>query len=167
MIKKLFVLATMLISILSCAQKEETAFSDETLDYVLKTTNDKSITLSEILKNNKGKAIFIEIWASWCSDCIKAMPEVKKLNEIYGKEVVFVNLSFDKTFEKWIEGIDKYQVEGENYFIGDGMKGTFGKSLDVNWIPRYLIVDKSGKIVLYRAIEKDFDKIKEVINEVK
>ena len=95
------------------------------------------------------------------------MPEVKKLNQTYGKDVVFVNLSFDKTSEKWIQGIEKYEVEGENYFIGDNIKGTFGKSLDVDWIPRYLIVDKTGKIVLYRAIEKDFDKIKEVLNKVK
>lgn len=165
--KKIIVVATLLISTLGCAQKEETSFKKESLEYVLKTTEDKSITFQEILKKHEGKTIFIELWASWCSDCVKAMPEVKKLNQTYGNEVVFVNLSFDKTVEKWIEGIDKYQVEGENYFIGDNMKGTFGTSLDVNWIPRYLIVDKTGKIVLYRAIEKDFDKIKEVLNKVK
>lgn len=165
--KKIIVVATLLISTLGCAQKEETSFKKESLEYVLKTTEDKSITFQEILKKHDGKTIFIELWASWCSDCVKAMPEVKKLNQTYGNEVVFVNLSFDKTVEKWIEGIDKYQVEGENYFIGDNMKGTFGTSLDVNWIPRYLIVDKTGKIVLYRAIEKDFDKIKEVLNKVK
>jgi hypothetical protein len=89
------------------------------------------------------------------------------LNETYGKEVVFVNLSCDKTYEKWLEGINKYQVEGDNYLIPDGMKGNFGKSLDVDWIPRYLIVDKTGNIVLYRAIEKDFDTIREVLNKVK
>lgn len=165
--KKIIVVATLLISTLGCAQKEETSFKKESLEYVLKTTEDKSITFQEILKKHDGKTIFIELWASWCFDCVKAMPEVKKLNQTYGNEVVFVNLSFDKTVEKWIEGIDKYQVEGENYFIGDNMKGTFGASLDVNWIPRYLIVDKTGKIVLYRAIEKDFDKIKEVLNKVK
>lgn len=165
--KKIIVVATLLISTLGCAQKEETSFKKESLEYVLKTTEDKSITFQEIIKKHEGKTIFIELWASWCSDCVKAMPEVKKLNQTYGNEVVFVNLSFDKTVEKWIEGIDKYQVEGENYFIGDNMKGTFGTSLDVNWIPRYLIVDKTGKIVLYRAIEKDFDKIKEVLNKVK
>ena len=165
--KKIIVVATLLISTLGCAQKEETSFKKESLEYVLKTTEDKSITFQEILKKHEGKTIFIELWASWCSDCVKAMPEVKKLNQTYGNEVVFVNLSFDKTVEKWIEGIDQYQVEGENYFIGDNMKGTFGTSLDVNWIPRYLIVDKTGKIVLYRAIEKDFDKIKEVLNKVK
>ena len=167
MIKKMFVLATMLISTLGCAQKEETTFKNESLNYVLKTTEDKPISFQEIVKKHEGKTIFIELWASWCSDCIKAMPEVKKLNQTYGKDVVFVNLSFDKTSEKWIQGIEKHEVEGENYFIGDNMKGTFGKSLDVDWIPRYLIVDKTGNIVLYRAIEKDFDKIKEVLNKVK
>ena len=43
----------------------------------------------------------------------EAMPEVKKLNQTYGKDVVFVNLSFDKTSEKWIQGIEKYEVEGK------------------------------------------------------
>ena len=34
--KKIFVLATMLISTLGCAQKEETTFKNESLNYVLK-----------------------------------------------------------------------------------------------------------------------------------
>ena len=167
MIKKLFVLTTLLISTLGCAQSEETAFKKEALENAMVTIENEPIKFTEILKKYEGKTVVIDVWASWCSDCIKAMPEVKKLNQTYGKDVVFVNLSFDKTVEKWIQGIEKYEVEGENYFIGDNMKGTFGKSLDVDWIPRYLIVDKTGKIVLYRAIEKDFDKIKEVLNKVK
>jgi hypothetical protein len=39
------------------------------------------------------------------------------------------------------------------------MKGEFGKSIDLDWIPRYIIIDKKGEIVIYRAIETDFDKI--------
>jgi hypothetical protein len=34
-------------------------------------------------------------------------------------------------------------------------------------IPRYIIVDKTGKIVLYRAIETDFDKINETLAALK
>ena len=48
MIKKIFVLATMLISTLGCAQKEETTFKNESLNYVLKTTEDKPISFQEI-----------------------------------------------------------------------------------------------------------------------
>jgi hypothetical protein len=37
----------------------------------------------------------------------------------------------------------------------------------IYWIPRYIIVDKTGKIVLYRAIETDFDKINETLAALK
>ena len=47
------------------------------------------------------------------------------------------------------------------------MKGAFAKSLQVNWIPRYIIVDKEGNIALYNAIETDFTKIKETLKNIK
>jgi hypothetical protein len=43
-------------------------------------------------------------------------------------------------------------------------------SLEVRliWLDsRYIIVDKTGKIVLYRAIETDFDKINETLAALK
>ena len=49
----------------------------------------------------------------------------------------------------------------------DQMKGVFAKALDIDWIPRYIIVDKKGNIVLYRAIETDFDKINETLKKLK
>ncbi len=33
----------------------------------------------EILKKHQGKVTVIEVWASWCSDCVKAMPKLKEL----------------------------------------------------------------------------------------
>ena len=47
------------------------------------------------------------------------------------------------------------------------MKGEFGKSIKLDWIPRFIVVDKKGNISLFRAIEKDFDKIKETIEKSK
>jgi hypothetical protein len=34
-----------------------------------------------------------------------------------------------------------------------GWKGPMGTFLDLDWIPRYMIVDASGKIVVYKAIK--------------
>jgi hypothetical protein len=34
-----------------------------------------------------------------------------------------------------------------------GKKGPLGTFLDLDWIPRYLIVDPQGEILVYRAIE--------------
>jgi len=73
----------------------------------------------------------------------------------------------DKNYEDWIKGIEKYDVQGEHYLTSDGMKGVFGKSIDLDWIPRYMVVDKNGKIALYRAIEADDKKIEETLESLK
>jgi thiol-disulfide isomerase/thioredoxin len=162
--KKILATLALGLSLTSC--EAQTEFSKESLAGKLTTTDNKDITFEEILKQNEGKLVVIEVWASWCSDCVKSMPQVKELKSEY-PEVAFVNLSCDKTFEAWKNGIEKHEVTGENYLIKDGMKGEFGTSIKLDWIPRFIVIDKKGKIVLFRAIEKDFDKIIESIETSK
>jgi thiol-disulfide isomerase/thioredoxin len=164
--KKIFVLATILISTLGCAQKEETSFKKEGLENVMVTTENKPITFAEILKKYEGKTIVIDVWASWCSDCVKGMPKVKELQE-KNPEVTFLFISMDKSYESWLKGIEKYEVKGEHYLTADGMKGVFGKSIDLDWIPRYMVVDKKGKIALYKVIEADDEKLIKTLESLK
>ncbi|MFY8070002.1 MAG: TlpA family protein disulfide reductase [Flavobacterium sp.] len=164
--KKIFVLATMLISTLGCAQKEETSFKKEGLENLMVTTENKPITFAEILKKYEGTTIVIDVWASWCSDCVKGMPKVKELQE-KNQEVTFLFISMDKSYESWLKGIEKYEVRGEHYLTADGMKGVFGKSIDLDWIPRYMVVDKKGKIALYKVIEADDEKLIKTLESLK
>jgi thiol-disulfide isomerase/thioredoxin len=164
--KKIFVLATILISTLGCAQKEETSFKKEGLENIMVTTENKPITFAEILKKYEGKTIVIDVWASWCSDCVKGMPKVKELQE-KNPEVTFLFISMDKSYESWLKGIEKYEVRGEHYLTADGMKGVFGKSIDLDWIPRYMVVDKTGKIALYKVIEADDEKLIKTLESLK
>jgi hypothetical protein len=92
------------------------------------------------------------------------MPKIKELQK-NNPDVVYVFFSCDKTFDKWKEGIEKHVLKGDHYLVKDGMKGTFGKSIDLNWIPRYIVVNKKSKISLYRAIETDFELIQKALNE--
>ena len=154
MIKKLFILATLLVSTLGCAQKEETTFKKEALLNAMFTIENEQIKFTEILKKYEGKTVVIDVWASWCSDCIKGMPKVKSLQEQY-PNVVYLFISMDKTYDAWKSGIQKHQLEGEHYLTSDGMKGVFGKSINLDWIPRYMVVDKTGRIALYKVIEAD------------
>ena len=166
MIKKIFVLATMLISTLGCAQKEETTFKKEGLENVMVTTENQPITFAEILKKYEGKTIVIDVWAPWCSNCTKGMPKVKALQEKY-PDATYLFISMDKTYEAWLKGIAKYDVKGEHYLTSDGMKGVFGKSISLDWIPRYMIVDKTGKIALYKVIEADDEKLIKTLESLK
>lgn len=164
--KKLFALVIAFATFSCTSNAQKTSFSETALSETLMTTNGGQIAFKEILKNHKGKTTVIEVWASWCGDCVKAMPKVKELQENH-PEVAFTFISMDKTADKWLAGIEKHELKGDHYMANDQMKGVFGQAIDLDWIPRYIIIDKKGKIVLYRAIEKDFDLINETLNKLK
>jgi hypothetical protein len=95
------------------------------------------------------------------------MPKVKEMQANHPK-VDYVFISMDKSFDKWLAGIKKHELNGDHYWVNDEkmMKGEFGKSIDLDWIPRYIILDKDGKIVTYRAIETDFEQINEQLKNL-
>ena len=164
--KKTALILITAIATFACSNAQKKEFSKESLSEKLITTDNSEISFEGILKKHVGKVTVIEVWASWCSDCVKAMPKVKEM-QANNPNVDYVFISMDKAFDKWQAGIEKHELKGDHYWATDGMKGSFGKSIDVDWIPRYIIIDKKGKIVIYRAIETDFDKINETLKNLK
>ncbi|MNQ03846.1 Thiol:disulfide interchange protein TlpA [compost metagenome] len=163
--KKLVVLFIALITF-SCSNAQKSAFSKEALAETLLAADGSQIAFQDIIKKHEGKTIVIEVWASWCGDCVKAMPKLKEL-QANNPDVAYVFISMDKTADKWKSGIEKHELKGDQFMANDQMKGVFAKAIDLDWIPRYIILDKTGKIVLYRAIETDFDKINETLKSLK
>ena len=163
--KKIFVLFIAFITF-SCTQAQKKAFSKEALSETLLSTDGNQVAFKNILKKHKGKTLVIEVWASWCGDCVKAMPKIKEL-QANNPDVAYVFISMDKAADKWKFGIEKHELKGDHFMANDQMKGVFGKAIDLDWIPRYIIIDKTGKIVIYRAIETDFDLINETLKKLK
>ena len=164
--KKIVSLLSLALSLVACAQPNETEFKKEALENVMLTTSNDKITFQEILNKYESQTIVVDVWASWCSDCIKGMPKVKALQEKY-PDATYLFISMDKTYEAWVKGIEKYEVKGEHYMATDGMKGIFGKSINLDWIPRYMVVDKDGKIALYKVIEADDKKLIKTLGSFK
>ena len=154
-----------LIAVFAYASAQKKEFSPESLSKKLFNTDNKEIAFADILKKHSGKVTVIEVWASWCGDCVKAMPKVKDM-QANNPNVDYVFISMDKAFDKWQGGIEKHELKGDHYWATDGMKGEFGKSIDLDWIPRYIILDKNGNIIIYRAIETEFDKINEQLKKL-
>lgn len=148
----------------SCSKAQKKEFSKETLAEKVTAMDGSEVSFQSVVDKYKGKTVVLEFWASWCSDCVKAMPKIKELQQ-KNPDVVYVFFSCDKTFDKWKEGIEKHELKGDHYLVKDGMKGSFGKSIDLDWIPRYIIVNKKSKISLYRAIETDFELIQKTLTE--
>ena len=139
-----------LLSFFSCNTEKPTQFSEEALNDTFITLQGENIQFKDILSKHKGQTILIDVWASWCRDCVKGMPKVKEIQK-ENSDVVYLFLSLDKNISSWKKGIDKHQVKGEHYYMQSGWKGPFGEFLDLDWIPRYLVIDKQGNIKLYKA----------------
>jgi len=162
--KKILTFLVIAISF-SCSHAQKSAFSEEALSQTLLTTEGNQVAFRDILKKYKGKTLVIEVWASWCGDCVKAMPKIKEL-QANNPNVAYLFLSMDKTAENWKIGIAKHELKGDHFMANDQMKGVFGKAIDLDWIPRYIIIDKTGKIVVYRAIETDFEIINSTLKKL-
>ena len=144
--KLLFILYVLLL--FGC--EKPTQFSEVALEETFLNWNEEEVTFKEMMNQYKGSKVLIDIWASWCKDCIVTLPQLKTLQKNH-PDVKFVFLSLDKTPKSWKNGVERFQIEGEHYFMQGGKKGAFGDFLNVWWIPRYVVLNEEGEITLYKA----------------
>ena len=101
----------------------------------------KKVSLSDF----KGKYVYIDIWATWCGPCEREIPHLQKLEEKYhGKDIYFVSISCDNNKKAWenrvragLKGIQLHFVNGDTFMNDYMIKG----------IPRFILLDKEGKII--------------------
>ncbi|MEY8848271.1 TlpA family protein disulfide reductase [Psychroserpens sp. XS_ASV72] len=160
--RKIIVLSFCCILALACKKTVQTQFSEAVLNEKFIDLKGQEVPFKKILSQYHGKQIVIDVWASWCKDCIVGFPELKSLqNE--RPEAVYLFLSADRNTSSWQRAIKKYQLQGTHYFLPEGTKGKLGNFVDIDWIPRYMIVDSEGRIELFEAIEADDPRLKEIL----
>jgi thiol-disulfide isomerase/thioredoxin len=166
--KKLLLIPVLLFAAMSCTQAQETAFTKAALDSKMTSTDGKEIAFKDILKQYKGKTVVIDVWASWCSDCAKGMPKVRDLQRQF-PDVAYLFLSYDRVDEAWKKGIEKYNLQQYgNFHVSKSMKeGDFAKEVKLDWIPRYMVIDKKGNIALFKAIEADDANLIAILKKLK
>ncbi len=117
-------------------------------DFTLLTPEKGYFTLSE----NKNQYILLDFWASWCAPCRKAIPDLKKIYEKYKERgFTIVGISNDRDWDDWTRALIKekmpwWQVIDE--FPGENQVAIVADLYKTNTLPHYVLVDKSGKIVL-------------------
>ncbi len=138
------------------------------LDASLKSNADVPVKFRDIIPT--GKPVLIDFWASWCGPCIKEVPQLMALSKKYkGKiEFRFISLDVPDKESAWLKAIKDKNFSGQHYIIRDKLITDF---IDLKSIPRYLVIDKDGKLNTFRGPnlledEKGFeDRIKAVVEE--
>lgn len=162
----IFLIGIFVVQAQKIPQSDKTIFSPEALEQKIVNKNGEIVTLSQVLEQNKGKVTVFDIWATWCKDCIEGLPQLKNLQQ-NNPDVNFVFLSVDKKEEAWKNGIDKYEIVGQHYWFDSGWKNEFNNYIDLNWVPRYLILDQNGNIAKYYAVKSDDPTIQATLDQLK
>lgn len=133
-------------------------------------------SLKEITQKFQGQYVFIDIWASWCPDCISEFKYNDVLKKyLKEKNIPIVYIAFERSpdREKWKLYLNKYQLLGNHVKCSDALKEDLYRILGTRsvWIPRYMLIGPNGDVVISDAPtpssgKKLYDLIDSKINNV-
>lgn len=118
------------------------------------------------LEDLRGSYVYIDCWATWCGPCKAQIPHLKKLEEKYhNSNIKFVSISSDKDSKKWKDFVKKNSLTGIQLIAGRGSK--FFKDYKINGIPRFILIDKEGKIIDANAPRPSEPKLIKILDSLK
>ncbi|KAA3648528.1 MAG: TlpA family protein disulfide reductase, partial [Bacteroidetes bacterium] len=122
------------------------------------------------LKDLLGKYVYIDVWATWCGPCIREIPALKEIEAAFhNKNIHFVSISVDREndHETWIKMVKDKELNGIQLFADQAWESDFIRAYEINSIPRFILIDPSGKIIDADAARPSSPKLLELLNELK
>lgn len=104
--------------------------------------NGKEVSLSDLA----GKYVYIDVWATWCGPCRGEIPHLQKLEHKYAdKNIHFVSISCDQDKGAWEKMVKEDKLGGIQ--LHNGGDHEFMNTFMITGIPRFILLDKEGKIL--------------------
>lgn len=111
-------------------------------DFTLQTLDGETMTLSE----QQGKAVLVNVWASWCGPCRAEMPAMERIYQEYkddGFTILAVNATNQDSLPNAQAFVDEYQL---TFPILLDQDGAVGEMYRVTGLPSSFFVRPDGTI---------------------
>ena len=109
----------------------------------------------ELIKDYKGKVIYVDFWGTWCGPCRENMKYANDVKEkLKGEDVVFMYFANRSPEESWKNVIKELNLAGENvvhYRLPEQQQTMIERKFSVNSFPTYMLIDKKGTVVNTKA----------------
>ena len=110
-------------------------------DFELKTLSGEEVKLSDY----RGKKVFLNFWATWCTPCKEEMPEMEKIKAEYGNDLVVLAVNIDSQNDVKAFA-DNYGLTFPILLDTESKKQSVNDLYQVKYIPTSYFIDPSGII---------------------
>lgn len=105
-------------------------------DFQLFDKEGKEYTMDDF----KGKYIFLEFSASWCSWCKKELPAIREAYDQFKDQVVFITVHLDDSRDKWLKDIEAHQVPWHCLSDLKAWKSPLAGAYNISGVPNCFII---------------------------
>ena len=126
-----------------------TVYGHADYDWTIRPLDGEAVELSAF----RGKVLFINLWASWCTPCIREMETIERLrNRLADTDVEFLVVAAEG--ERPVRRhLRRYRYDLPIYLEIERIPAAFGtRGLPTSWL-----VDRDGRILLLRHGEAVWD----------
>jgi len=126
-------------------KQKDVAIGKPYKDFALETPEGEMLKVSEV---HQGNVLLIDFWASWCSPCREANPELVAMYADYhekGFDILGVSLDSDKS--SWLKAIEDDNLTWKQISDVKGWECEGSKLYGVPAIPHAVLLDREGIII--------------------
>ena len=139
----------------------------ETLPTVEELTPDR---LPQLIRDAKGRAVIVNVWATWCAPCIEEFPDLLRVaqeREAEGVKLILVSTDFKQSLPAVRAFLAKRGVEGGSY-RKTGPDEPFIQALSPDWsgaIPATFVFDGNGKLRRFHEGKADYAAFTQMVTD--
>lgn len=127
--------------LISCDLSTKNLYSHPSEKLTFTSLDNQSVNFKEF----KGKYLIINYWASWCSPCVKEIPELVSFTSKYQDKAYVIGVNLEDISDVELNNfISKFNINYPN-FKQDIMKILF--NIEVVGFPTTYIIDKDGNLL--------------------
>ncbi len=129
---------------------QQVAKSSPVAEKTIALTVGNEATLDQWIKDNRGKVILIDFWATWCAPCVSQFPHTVKLSQEHreqGLAVVSVSMDEPDSEQQVLEFLQKHHANFANLLTPYGAGSKFPEAFEMcGDVPFYKLYDRQGQL---------------------
>lgn len=137
-----------------CDARVNTAVGKQFIDLEVPCADGTTARLSDAVAANS--ATVLVFWASWSRSAAGTLTELVQYCKPYAyRGLSMFTLSLDSNEASWERSVRSFGLFGENYCPGPNDGDALASLYGIDGMPRYLLIDASGKILVRSADARD------------